>query len=65
MAWCRSSTMLGYTLPARGVGWPIMGWGDGCAGSLWKGLEQLRFLENGHPVRVVEVSAPGAGVLGV
>ena len=25
-----------------------------------EGLEQLRFLENGHPVRVVEVSAPGA-----
>ncbi len=25
-----------------------------------EGLEQLRFLENGQPVRVVEVSAPGA-----
>ncbi len=25
-----------------------------------EGLEQLRFLENGHPVRLVEVSAPGA-----
>ncbi|WP_323038208.1 manno-octulosonate cytidylyltransferase [Gemmobacter sp.] len=25
-----------------------------------EGLEQLRFLENGHPVRVVEVTAPGA-----
>ena len=25
-----------------------------------EGLEQLRFLENGHPVRMVEVSAPGA-----
>ena len=25
-----------------------------------EGLEQLRFLENGHPVDVVEVSAPGA-----
>ncbi len=25
-----------------------------------EGLEQLRFLENGHPIRMVEVSAPGA-----
>lgn len=25
-----------------------------------EGLEQLRFLENGHPIRLVEVSAPGA-----
>jgi 3-deoxy-manno-octulosonate cytidylyltransferase (CMP-KDO synthetase) len=27
---------------------------------LLEGLEQLRFLENGHPVHAVEVSAPGA-----
>lgn len=27
---------------------------------LLEGLEQLRFLENGHPVSAVEVSAPGA-----
>jgi 3-deoxy-manno-octulosonate cytidylyltransferase (CMP-KDO synthetase) len=26
----------------------------------WEGLEQLRFLENGHPVRCVEVEARGA-----
>ena len=26
----------------------------------WEGLEQLRFMENGHPVHCVEVSAPGA-----
>ena len=25
-----------------------------------EGLEQLRFLENGHPIRMVEVAAPGA-----
>lgn len=25
-----------------------------------EGLEQLRFLENGHPIRMVEVTAPGA-----
>ncbi|MFN4131115.1 MAG: 3-deoxy-manno-octulosonate cytidylyltransferase, partial [Paracoccaceae bacterium] len=25
-----------------------------------EGLEQLRFLENGHPIKMVEVSAPGA-----
>lgn len=25
-----------------------------------EGLEQLRFLENGHPIKTVEVSAPGA-----
>lgn len=25
-----------------------------------EGLEQLRFLENGHPIRAVEVTAPGA-----
>lgn len=27
---------------------------------LLEGLEQLRFLENGHPIRSVEVTAPGA-----
>lgn len=27
---------------------------------LLEGLEQLRFLENGHPIQMVEVSAPGA-----
>jgi len=36
-----------------------MGWEVGPLEAL-EGLEQLRFLENGHPVRVVEVSAPGA-----
>jgi 3-deoxy-manno-octulosonate cytidylyltransferase (CMP-KDO synthetase) len=36
-----------------------MGWDLGPLEAL-EGLEQLRFLENGHPVRVVEVSAPGA-----
>lgn len=35
------------------------GWQPGPLETL-EGLEQLRFLENGHPVRVVEVSAPGA-----
>ncbi|SUZ31214.1 3-deoxy-manno-octulosonate cytidylyltransferase [Roseibaca ekhonensis] len=36
-----------------------MGWDTGPLETL-EGLEQLRFLENGHPVRVVEVTAPGA-----
>ncbi len=35
------------------------GWEPGPLEAL-EGLEQLRFLENGHPVRTVEVSAPGA-----
>jgi len=35
------------------------GWAPGPL-ELLEGLEQLRFLENGHPVRTVEVSAPGA-----
>ncbi|MFE3838677.1 3-deoxy-manno-octulosonate cytidylyltransferase [Pseudogemmobacter sonorensis] len=35
------------------------GWAPGPLESL-EGLEQLRFLENGHPVETVEVSAPGA-----
>lgn len=35
------------------------GWQPGLLEEL-EGLEQLRFLENGHPVRTVEVSAPGA-----
>ncbi len=35
------------------------GWEPGPLETL-EGLEQLRFLENGHPVRVVEVTAPGA-----
>lgn len=26
----------------------------------WEGLEQLRFMENGHPVHCIEVSAPGS-----
>lgn len=36
-----------------------LGWEPGPLEML-EGLEQLRFLENGHPVRMVEVSAPGA-----
>jgi 3-deoxy-manno-octulosonate cytidylyltransferase (CMP-KDO synthetase) len=36
-----------------------MGWEPGPLETL-EGLEQLRFLENGHPVRTVEVTAPGA-----
>ncbi len=36
-----------------------MGWDIGPLETL-EGLEQLRFLENGHPVHTVEVSAPGA-----
>lgn len=36
-----------------------LGWEPGPLETL-EGLEQLRFLENGHPVRMVEVSAPGA-----
>lgn len=36
-----------------------MGWEPGPLETL-EGLEQLRFLENGHPVRSVEVHAPGA-----
>jgi 3-deoxy-manno-octulosonate cytidylyltransferase (CMP-KDO synthetase) len=36
-----------------------MGWDMGVLERL-EGLEQLRFLENGHPVATVEVSAPGA-----
>jgi 3-deoxy-manno-octulosonate cytidylyltransferase (CMP-KDO synthetase) len=35
------------------------GWAPGPLETL-EGLEQLRFLENGHPIRMVEVSAPGA-----
>lgn len=35
------------------------GWEPGPLESL-EGLEQLRFLENGHPVKTVEVTAPGA-----
>lgn len=35
------------------------GWEPGPLETL-EGLEQLRFLENGHPVDVVEVTAPGA-----
>lgn len=35
------------------------GWEPGPLERL-EGLEQLRFLENGHPVRMVEVTAPGA-----
>lgn len=35
------------------------GWEPGPLETL-EGLEQLRFLENGHPIRLVEVSAPGA-----
>ncbi len=35
------------------------GWEPGPLETL-EGLEQLRFLENGHPIRVVEVAAPGA-----
>ncbi len=35
------------------------GWEPGPLEML-EGLEQLRFLENGHPVETVEVSAPGA-----
>lgn len=36
-----------------------MGWEPGPLETL-EGLEQLRFLENGHPIRTVEVHAPGA-----
>lgn len=36
-----------------------MGWDPGALETL-EGLEQLRFLENGHPVQAVEVTAPGA-----
>lgn len=36
-----------------------IGWEPGPLETL-EGLEQLRFLENGHPVKTVEVSAPGA-----
>lgn len=36
-----------------------MGWDVGPLEKL-EGLEQLRFLENGHPVQAVEVTAPGA-----
>lgn len=36
-----------------------IGWEQGALETL-EGLEQLRFLENGHPVDVVEVKAPGA-----
>ncbi len=35
------------------------GWQPGPLEDL-EGLEQLRFLENGHPIRTVEVTAPGA-----
>ena len=35
------------------------GWEPGPLETL-EGLEQLRFLENGHPIQMVEVSAPGA-----
>lgn len=35
------------------------GWVPGPLETL-EGLEQLRFLENGHPIQMVEVSAPGA-----
>ena len=35
------------------------GWSQGPLETL-EGLEQLRFLENGHPIRMVEVEAPGA-----
>ncbi|MCC1480861.1 3-deoxy-manno-octulosonate cytidylyltransferase [Roseibaca sp. Y0-43] len=43
----------------RAALYAYMGWDVGPLEAL-EGLEQLRFLENGHPVRVVEVSAPGA-----
>ena len=36
-----------------------VGWEPGPLETL-EGLEQLRFLENGHPIKSVEVSAPGA-----
>ncbi|NIZ13204.1 manno-octulosonate cytidylyltransferase [Phaeobacter sp. HF9A] len=36
-----------------------MGWPQGTLETL-EGLEQLRFLENGHPVSTIEVSEPGA-----
>ena len=35
------------------------GWEQGPLETL-EGLEQLRFLENGHPIKVVDVQAPGA-----
>lgn len=35
------------------------GWAQGPLETL-EGLEQLRFLEHGHPIRMVQVSAPGA-----
>ena len=45
-----------YRRPALAA---YMGWEPGPL-ELLEGLEQLRFLENGHPVRTVEVHAPGA-----
>lgn len=36
-----------------------IGWEPGPLETL-EGLEQLRFLENGHPVQAIEVTAPGA-----
>ena len=45
-----------YRRPALAA---YMGWEPGPL-ELLEGLEQLRFLENGHPVRTVEVTAPGA-----
>lgn len=45
-----------YRRPALAA---YMGWEPGPLEML-EGLEQLRFLENGHPVRTVEVQAPGA-----
>ncbi|OHC45305.1 MAG: 3-deoxy-manno-octulosonate cytidylyltransferase [Rhodobacteraceae bacterium GWE1_64_9] len=45
-----------YRAPALAA---YMGWDVGPLESL-EGLEQLRFLENGHPVQAVEVTAPGA-----
>lgn len=45
-----------YRAPALAA---YQGWEPGMLETL-EGLEQLRFLENGYPIRTVEVTAPGA-----